>query len=469
MADYQIEYEAVFLFSALKVVGQFSFDQFEKTVELREPRESLKGKSVKAAHLQLDGQLKLRTLVLFTLPFDDQGKVDEEWDIPLRHLAQMATKGPDLGDGRINISCRSQCSVDWYQQELWEPDGSQTKVFFDGLKSAISENKLGFKMLDKYEDEVLLKDMNDILIFDEELPSEKLRNTNKRSIIESVDDDFPPVLTASIVVDKEKEELKKQILINHEKSKQKTGQLLTEQKEKYDLVIQRKNEELEQVKRVMRNEMQADKQMVQALQRKISQLQVAQESEEAKVHEKEEQIEDIQFKFEQQTERFASLKEEHLALIRQHNHHKNSQSDDTDVNELIEEINTIQMQLEGALNREDDLQKELKAMKAEKTKIENAPQDTNELLEKMIKQELIFTAYHPGAGHVSIPARNVMNYLKNPNQYAAQKCSVKLKDYELWLAHFENPVCEECGIQIDRTNTPSDFVFSRHAFCTSHR
>ena len=173
MADYQIEYEAVFLFSALKVVKQYKFGQFEKMIEIREPRDSLINKTVKAAHIQLDGQLKLRTLVLFNLPFDDQGKVDADWDIPLRHLAQMASKGPDLGNGRINISCRSQCTVDWYQQDLWEPEGNQTQMFFDALVKTINVNKLDFKIIEKYVDEVLLTDMDDILVFDEDTPSKK--------------------------------------------------------------------------------------------------------------------------------------------------------------------------------------------------------------------------------------------------------------------------------------------------------
>ncbi|NRB80087.1 MAG: hypothetical protein HRU38_15710, partial [Saccharospirillaceae bacterium] len=212
MADYQIEYEAVFLFSSLKVVGQFTFEQFEKTIELREPREKLKGRTVKAAHLQLDRQLKLRTLVLFNLQFDDQGKVDEDWDIPLRHLAQMATKGPNLGDGSINISCLSQCSVDWYQQDLWEPDGSQTQSFFDALIRSINSNKLNFEILDKYEDEVLLEDMGDISVLDEQLTSVKSK-THKSTAQASSPQKLAPVLTSTIIEDEEKENLKKQIQV----------------------------------------------------------------------------------------------------------------------------------------------------------------------------------------------------------------------------------------------------------------
>ena len=468
MADYQIEYEAVFLFSALKIVGQFTFGQFEKMIELRDPHESLKGKTVKAAHLQLDAQLKLRALVLFNLPFDHQGKVDAQWDIPLRHLAQMADKGPNLGDGRINISCRSQCSVDWYQQDLWEPDGNQTKVFFDCLLNTIKINKLKFEIIEKNVEEVLLTDMDDLLVIDEDLPALTSAQNNAKKALD-ISESLAPVLTDSVIVDDEKEDLKKQILINHDKSQQKVAQLLTEQKTKYDLVIQRKNEELEQVKRVLRNEMQADKQMVQALQLKISQLKVLHESLGSTVHDKDEKIDDIQFKYDQQIERYASLKEEYLALVRQQNHHANAQSDDAGITELNDEINSMHIQLEGALNREDDLQKELTAVKAIKAATKASPENDNVLLEKMIAQELIFTAYHPGAGHISIPSRQVNSYLKNPNQFAAQKCSVKLKDYEIWLTHFEQPLCGRCGIDINRVNNPSEFVFTRHAFCTSHR
>ncbi|BCE03018.1 hypothetical protein [Marinicellulosiphila megalodicopiae] len=480
MSNSQIEYEAVYLFSSLNVVAQFTFSQFEKLVDMREPKEQLQGRTINAALLQLDGQLSLRTLVLFTVPFDDSGKVDSDWDIPLRHLAQMASKGPDLGQGRINISCRSQCSVDWYKQDLWEPDSSQTQVFFNHLLQTVEQNKLKFEKLEKQEIEVLLHSLDDALVLDEDISTiknnAKKYNDNKKKSLQQNNiptiSNIPvldaPTLTVTAEFDETSDKLKKQILINHEKSQLKFNEMLKEQKLKHDIVVQHKNEELEQVKRVMRNEMQADKQLIKNLQRKINQLEVHNESEDHLLLEKDEQLEDLQFKFEQQTERLAALKDEHLALLKTHNHHKHTQSPDEEINELNDEINTLHSQLEGALNREDLLVKEIQSLKASQIKNEDAPLTKNELIDKMIAQELVFTAYHAGAGHLSIPARNVTNYLKNPNMFAAQKCAMKLKDYEIWLKHFETPICEQCSIQINRVNAPNDFVFAKHAYCKEH-
>src|SRR3546814_11336154 len=67
-------------------------------------------------------RLRGLALVLFFLDFDDSGLADSTWNIPLRHLAEHASAGPDMGAGPVRLACRSQCPVAWHQSQLWDPE-----------------------------------------------------------------------------------------------------------------------------------------------------------------------------------------------------------------------------------------------------------------------------------------------------------------------------------------------------------
>src|SRR5690606_5770339 len=48
----------------------------------------------------------------------------------------------DLGAGTVKLACKSQCSVSWHANTLWDPDLSPRGNTFTRLRDAIAHNKL---------------------------------------------------------------------------------------------------------------------------------------------------------------------------------------------------------------------------------------------------------------------------------------------------------------------------------------
>ena len=87
-------------------------------------------------------------MVFFYLDFDERGAADKGWNIPLRHLADNAGRGPDLGAGPIRLACRSQCPVSWHQMHLWDPSLSPGHNDLALLRDAAKRNGMGLLVED---------------------------------------------------------------------------------------------------------------------------------------------------------------------------------------------------------------------------------------------------------------------------------------------------------------------------------
>jgi len=93
----------------------------------------------------------------------------------------------------------------------------------------------------------------------------------------------------------------------------------------------------------------------------------------------------------------------------------------------------------------------------------------SKLVEKLTELDIVFVAYSPGAGHMSLDAIKLMDYLEQPVKYAAEKCHVTEEQYRLWQAHFNNPVCDECGDKITKVVKPDEFQRGMDNHCFKHK
>lgn len=100
------------------------------------------GQSAEAVYVQLNGQLQISCMVFFRLPFDAQGGVLADWNIPLRDLADRATLGPPIAGACTRLVCRSQCPQAWHAH-LWEPKDRQgCDPFVDLHTRLVKRNRL---------------------------------------------------------------------------------------------------------------------------------------------------------------------------------------------------------------------------------------------------------------------------------------------------------------------------------------
>ncbi len=122
----------------------------------------------------------------------------------------------------------------------------------------------------------------------------------------------------------------------------------------------------------------------------------------------------------------------------------------------------------GSLTEEvDKLREEQQVLMAE---------SGDQLLEKIQAQGVNFVAYHPGAGHMTIPITDMSEYLEDAQTYVANKCGVSATLYRLWLEHYQTPVCQAltdqgdlCGANLDRIEMPADFHAGESDRCSCHQ
>ena len=122
------------------------------------------------------------------------------------------------------------------------------------------------------------------------------------------------------------------------------------------------------------------------------------------------------------------------------------------------------------------LRKDITLMRRDKIRLVNSGAD--KFLERLEELGISFIAFHAGAGHISIPLRDMSAYIENPMAYAANRCLVSEELYQAWLTHYDNPVCrfvvseknnEICGCRVRKTDVPSDFQAGVSDRCDKHR
>lgn len=418
------QYEAVLFFNNSKVAKQMLYSEFEAVLDGVVGVADLAGQEVRAAYVTINRDLSVHSIVLFLVGFDKQGRADRDWNIPLRHLAENAGPGPDLGNGPIRLACRSQCSVAWYAKELWEPTAQQGDSLFHAIRDAIKKNKLGLKVEAR---------------------------TSAKTSAPLLDEIIPPVLDT---IAEPQPELEQQY-------RAQLQSLANNYRQKLQTLDERRKQELDQIKRVLRNETQAHKQQAQEWEQKLSQQTVLYENLMEKYKKSEQEVQSLKDKVIKQLEKLDQLKEEQKELQSQQQLLSKSESD---------QIKTLQQQVSS-------LKQELKASQSEKTMLESSlddktaehEQQLGNFIKDMEQQDLMFVAYQPGAGHMTLAAKNLPEYLEDPTGFAASRCGVTTTQYLSWLEHYESGVCLECQTSIKRIDSPSDFVEGHHDYCIRHK
>ncbi|MEM6709787.1 MAG: hypothetical protein AAF648_13480 [Pseudomonadota bacterium] len=148
MSDQEGLEEAVFVFAddLSAIASEMRYVEFEALLNRSASLEQFAASEVRAAYAVIGEGLAIRALVFFVFKVDEEGLIDDRFNVPLRYLAKQAGKGPDLGSGRpIRMACRSHCPVPWQATNLWQPEGVGDVHPAIRLQKAVKRNKLGLK------------------------------------------------------------------------------------------------------------------------------------------------------------------------------------------------------------------------------------------------------------------------------------------------------------------------------------
>ncbi|PZP25589.1 chromosome partitioning protein ParA [Pseudomonas kuykendallii] len=432
--------EAVLFFDELGVCKQMLFAEFEAVLDGVVDLPGFADRQMRAVYVLINPRLQVRSAVFFFLDFDPKGAADPGWNIPLRHLADRAGRGPDLGGGPIRLACRSQTPVAWLQLHLWEP--SVERGDFQAIRDAVQRNSLGLLA----EEETALPAM----------APERLQV--------AAEDAWYADPSQELV-----EKLTEQMGLEH---RQKIAVLVKQQRLRLASLGQNHEEELARVKQT------AERQHARLLD-EVAALQQA-------LAEQEMVVSQWQARFAEQAESFQKSREEMTRQLRAIERNGRIEADvlraqfEAQLEERIalavadyrEQIAVRDVELAYRDELDTQLQEDIERLKREQTRAMVA----DRRLEQLAELGVVLVVYHPGAGHLTIPQADVPRYLENPQAYAAGKCFVSEAQYREWLAHYQQPTCdavlpggERCGAALERIDIPGRYVVGESCRCDRHK
>lgn len=444
--------EAVLLFDDEgKVCQEMLYPEFESLLDGVVNLSNFAGKRMRGAFLLVNPRLQVIAVVLFYLDFTEEGRADPSWNVPIRHLAEHGAQGPDLGGGPIKLACRSQCPVDLHQGNLWDPSLAPKQNDLLQIRDVVRRNNLG-------------------LIFEEDRPL--TLHTGKLNMAPEHHWYIHPEDMA--LIEQAGPAKKRDTRRMDDENRHKAAQLIRQQRLRISTLTKQYEDTLAKERlQVSRRE--------QALQTRLDTLERG---------------------LKLQMERNQTLKKQ---LIEQANGFQRVRSEMTRQLEVAAhdgkcEINALREQFEqemllrletAALDYEEQLLRQVEQIEQQNSTIQQQSQQLEELqtecqrlqclggdeiLQRLTEHGVMFIAYHPGAGHLTIPLHEIPEYQSSPRAYAARHCMVSEEQYSAWLEHYENPCCsasrpggQRCGLPLDRVESPTHFVKGDSDRCSRHR
>jgi hypothetical protein len=420
--------EAVLFYCEKGISKSMLYADFEAILDGMVGVPEFAGKEMRGAYCLVNGRLRAKAMVLFLIDFDADGMADTTWNVPLRHLAEHGGPGPDMGAGPIRLACRSQCPVAWHQDQLWDP------VMKPGANDFVAARDLlrsrGSKMGLEVDEDLPPPTAAVPTLSGEDVPTVRPADGAR-----SKNDDEERVRLARTI-----KELRLRIHTLETGQKEEMAQLRYAQQQKEEILSAQLEKVLMQFKTL--------KSQNAALREQNSSLKA--------------QVESLNRSLEEHAGRNAEQGSEVERLAEQYKLSLEQRLEEERAR-LADEIHSREMDV---LNRDDlvnQLRAEISELKRDQMKV--AHSGGQKILDKLENLGLSFIAFHPGAGHVSVAADQIADYMDNPVAFAARKCLVTEDHYRAWLAHYENPVCQVsvgpdqacCGKRVIRVDVPNQF------------
>ena len=436
--------EAVLFFNDGGICKEMLYPEFEAILDGVVNLPEYADQQMRAVYVLVNGHLQVRAAVFFYLDFNEDGSADDGWNIPLRSLAERSARGPDLGGGPIRLACRSQCPVSWQKMHLWDPQLSQGNNHFAQIRDRIKRNQLGLLVEDGAPQAV---------------------STERLQVV--AEDTWYARTSARDLAARKADKLQQE-------QRQKAAQLIKQQRARIASL-----EKLREADAARLSAQAAEQQ--EALRREIERLHDS-------LRHQEELNAELQAQVLEQTDNFRKHREELSQQLRMLERNSRAEVEaaraefeskaraqtEAAVAELKEQIAIRDVELAYRNELDTQLQDEIEQLKQAQEKL--IANSADRVLEQLSAQGVQFMAYHPGAGHLTIPLRDIARYQKSPLTYAASKCAVPEEQYRQWLQHYQEPSCvaqlpsgERCAMPLDKIDSPGRFVVGESNCCARHQ
>lgn len=435
--------EAVMFFRDGRVDKEILYPEFESILDGFINFDVYAGREMQAAFVQLNPRLKAVGVVLFQIPFDDKGRVDEAWNIPLQHLADHAEPGPDLGAGPARVACRSMCPVEWYKQQLWDPDLQASPNTFDAIKAALERNRLG-------------------LVAEKEEPVAV-------PVAAPVPAPAPAAVAQPVAVAAAPE---------GPRFNRKYRQRLKELKAKRDLELRTQSDRLkrhlERIQAKYTEKLNEQDANIEALRQKLLRSRRKELELKELVDGHEQRFQKIQQSYEESLQQGSAEQAAQLSVLREQFEAELQQKLRQQAEDMVERLSMHEVELHYRDEQLANLREEVARLRKENQLALKS--DSGQVLQRMSDAGVTFVAYHPGIEHLVLAASEIAEYLRDPIVFVANRCGVSEEHYREWLMHYRLPVCratkangEVCGRPVDKVLKPQFFRAGDSDHCELHR
>ena len=435
--------EAVLFFNEGSICKEMLYPEFEAVLDGVVALPEFADRQMHAVYVMINPRLQVRAAVFFCLDFNDDGSADAGWNIPLRQLAERTGRGPDMGAGPIRLACRSQCPVSWHQMHMWDPKVGPERNDLVVLRETIKRNQLGLLVEEETSQAV---------------PAERLQMV--------AEDTWYAAEAGKDAAAKRSE--------SHEREqRQKAALLIKQQRQRITNLERLREEDALKLTAAAEKERKALQEEIRALQQKLQQQAELNASLHAQMTAQGESFQKAREEMSKQLRTLEVSGRVEIGAAREQFEHEAQARIAAAIAEYKEQVAIRDVELAYRNELDAQLEEEIQRLK---TECETLRHSGDRVLEELSRQGVVFMAYHPGAGHLTIALQDLARYRANPLAYAAAKCFVSEEQYRQWLEHYQKPACvaalssgERCAMPLDKIDAPSRFVIGESNCCARHR
>ncbi|EHY79491.1 chromosome segregation ATPase [Stutzerimonas stutzeri ATCC 14405 = CCUG 16156] len=434
--------EAVLFFNEGAICKEMLFPEFEAVLDGVVALPEFADRQMHAVYVMINPRLQVRAAVFFCLDFNDDGSADSGWNIPLRQLAERTGRGPDMGAGPIRLACRSQCPVSWHQMHMWDPKVGPERNDLVVLRETIKRNQLG----------LLVEEDAPVAV-----PAERLQMVAE---------------DAWYAADANKDAVKRSDAHEREQ-RQKAALLIKQQRQRIANLERLREEDALKLSASVEKERKALQEEIRALQQQLQQQTEINANLHAQMTSQGESFQKAREEMSKQLRTLEVSGRVEIGAAREQFEHEAQARIAAAVAEYKEQVAIRDVELAYRNELDAQLEEEIQRLKSE---CETLRHSGDRVLEELSRQGVVFMAYHPGAGHLTIALQDLARYRANPLAYAAAKCFVSEEQYRQWLEHYQKPACvallssgERCAMPLDKVDAPSRFVIGESNCCARHR
>jgi len=447
-------YEAVLFFSDGDIVKEMLYSEFEAVLDHVVDVQEFASQEISAVFVTLTGQLGVTATVFFRLGFNAKGEADKNWNLPLRHLADVASRGPDLGVGAIRLACRSQCPIPWHQRHMWDPIMKPEKNSFAAIRDAIRRNRLGLLMEDppmqaapSYQPQIIPRNFVEPPVL---IP---MATQQVQPVAAPIAAPAERPAFSQLRRDRAARELKQlrlQLRMQNTSGQDELMQLARS----HQAEVSGSRTQMEKLLLAMQHEQERYNQLKEKFAQQGEEFQLAREQ------------------FLDQIDEVKELESSQIAMLKRKFELEMRSRIESQTAQMKEMLDMREVELFYREEQISTLREEVTELRQEKLRLLREGGD--KYVEKLHNAGLTFVAYHPGVGHITIPLDDMGRYLDSPTAYAAETCFVTEEHYRQWLEHYQTPVCghrdgkHNCDRAVQRVDSPSKFIAGKSDRCGEH-